>query len=232
MIPLSIGFETAKGIFTTVIPRHTRVPTKWMVWMPVWNSCGESLRIGIFLGEHVSVDNNEFLGEVELICNWSSHQGSVDIKLTFEVDENFVVTVTASNGCDQLDGTEDVRKELNVFSVSLPKEVMCKQRILNAVKDALLDWPMHILRIHAHLRNQARYLINSLSDVLTVRKDDLPTDLREDAIKSMDELQIALEGDAIVLKVKILRATLVKSAVLHWMLPSESLRRDYSCYES
>lgn len=200
--------------------------------MPVWCSYGESLRIGIFLGEHLSVDNNEFLGEVELISNWSLHQGSVDIELTFEVDENFVVTVTARNASDQFDGSEDARKELNVFSVSLPEEVMCKQRILNVVKDALLDWPMHVLRIHAHLRNQARYLINSLGDVLPVLKDDLPKDLREDAIKVMDELQVALEGDANVLKEKILHAASVKSAVVHWRPPSESLHKDHSCSES
>ncbi|XP_062228406.1 heat shock 70 kDa protein, mitochondrial-like isoform X2 [Phragmites australis] len=221
MIPLSIGIESAKGVFTRVIPRHTTIPTKRMVRVPVWCSYGESLHIRIFLGEHVRVDNNKLLGEVELISYRSSYQGSVDIELTFEVDANFVVTVTARYADDQLEGA-DVRKAFSVLSVSVRKEVMCKQSVFNDVKDALLDWPMHVTRIHAHLRNQARYLINSLGDVLSVRKDDLPTDLHEDAIKALADLHTALEGDVDVLKDKILYATSVQSTVVHWTSPSES----------
>uniref|UniRef100_A0A0A9C3X2 Similar to Heat shock 70 kDa protein, mitochondrial n=1 Tax=Arundo donax TaxID=35708 RepID=A0A0A9C3X2_ARUDO len=216
MIPLSIGVESAKGVFTRIIPRHTTIPTKRMVRVPVRCSNGKSLRIRIFLGEHVRADNNKLLGEVEFISNGGSHQGLVDFELTFEVDENFVVTVTARNAGDELEAADGLGKVLDILSVSVRKEVMCKQSVLNAVNDALLDWPMHAEKtlIHAHLRNKARYLICSLHDVLSVRKDDLPADLLEDVTKALTELQIALEGDIHVLKDKILCATSVQSAVV------------------
>ena len=66
MMPLSIGIES-EGVFMRVIPRHTTIPTKRTVTIPSWCAYGESLHLKVFLGEHVMVSHNTFLGEVELV---------------------------------------------------------------------------------------------------------------------------------------------------------------------
>lgn len=222
-IPLSIGIQSAKGVFTRVIPRHTSIPKERIVRMPVLFSHGECPRIRIFLGEHVRADANRLLGEAQLISNGNSYQGLIDFELTFKVDENFMVTVSARIVDDQLEGVDDATKSFSTLSVSVCKEAMCKESVFSTIKDALLDWPIHVAQIHAHLRNQARYLINSLDGVLSVREDVLPTDLHDDATKALIDLRVSLEGDVYALKDKILRAKSVQSAVLHWEPPPESL---------
>lgn len=233
MIPLSIGIESAKGIFTRVIPRHTTVPMKRTIKIPSWCAYGECLRVRIFLGEHVMVHHNLFLGEIELINNRSSYQGSVDFELTFEVDKDCMVKVSARNADDQLEAAADVRKAFKPFSIR--KKVMCKHNVDKAVKISLLDWDMYVTEIHARLRNLARYTMNTLGDVLSARKDELPKDLCEDAVKALADLRMALGGDVLVLKDKMLCARSVESMMLNWRPPSESRRLDgpdYSDYEN
>ncbi|XP_062188004.1 heat shock 70 kDa protein, mitochondrial-like isoform X2 [Phragmites australis] len=228
MIPLSIGIECAQGIFTRVIPRHTTLPTKRTVKIPSWCDQGECLRIRIFVGDNVLAEHNTHLGEVELISNRNC-QGYVDFQLTFEVDKDYVVKVSARNADDQLEAADDVRKPLKPFPVYekvIDEKLVSKHSVNNAVRKALLDWPMYIAEINAKLRNLARFTINTVSDVLSVRKDELPKDLREDALKAVADLQMALFGDVTVLKDKVLSAKSIESTLLEWRPPSESREGD------
>jgi molecular chaperone DnaK len=229
MIPLSIGIECEEGIFTRVIPRHTTLPAKRTVKIPAWCAQGECLHIRIFVGEHVFIEHNMPLGEIQLINNQNSHQGSVDFELTFEVDKDYVVKVSARNADDHVKAADDVRKALNplvVYEKVIDEKLMSKHNIDNAVRNALLDWPMYAAEINARLRNMARFLINTLSDVLSARKDELPMDLCDDAVKALADLQMNLGGDVSVLKDKMILARSVESTLLNWKPTSESGERD------
>ncbi|KQJ82099.1 uncharacterized protein LOC100823431 isoform X3 [Brachypodium distachyon] len=228
IIPLSIGIES-EGIFVRVIPRHSTIPTKKTVKIPAWRGYGESLPINVYLGEHVLVQHNVFLGVVELINNQRSCQGSIYFELTFEVDKDYVVKVGGRNFGDQHEAAYDLVKPLKVFPVR--EIVMCKQSVDKAVKSALLDWTMHGIDFRARLIRQATYIVSTLSDVLSARKDEVPKDLFEEAAKSLTNLLMTLDGDAHVLNEKMLAAESAKLKVLQWMPPSESPCRDYSDYE-
>ncbi|XP_062232416.1 heat shock 70 kDa protein, mitochondrial-like [Phragmites australis] len=224
MIPLSIGIECDEGIFARVIPRHTTLPTKQTVKIPVWCDQGKRLCIRTFVGDHVLVEHNTHLGDVELI-NKQSYQGPVDFELTFEVDKDCVVKVSASNADDQLEVADDMRKALKpfpVFEKVIDEKLMSKHSVNNAVRNALLDWRMYAEEINARMRNLARFIINTLSDVLSLRKDELPKDLCEDAVKALADLQMALDGDITVLKDKVLSAKSIELTLLQWRPPSES----------
>ncbi|BAF14168.2 Os04g0211700 [Oryza sativa Japonica Group] len=221
MIPLSIGIECEEGIFTKVIPRHTRIPTKRMVKIPAWCAQGECLHIRIFLGEHVIVDHNTLLGEVELINNRRSYEGGVDYELTFEVSRNYLVEVSVSNA-------DDGSKTIKAFPID--EKVVCKHNVNRAVRNALRDWSMYAAEIYADMRNLARHTINTLSDALSARKDELPKDLYEDAVTALDDLLKAMGKDVSVLHDKIRAAMSVEVTILNWRPPSKSHPGDYDDY--
>ncbi|CAN6302992.1 unnamed protein product [Urochloa humidicola] len=228
-IPLSIGIECEEGIFTRVISRHTTLPAKRTVKIPAWCAQGECLHIRVFVGDHVLVEHNMPLGEIQLINNRNSHQGSVEFELTFEVNKDYVVKVSAWDADDQVKAADDVRKALKPFAVYemvIDEKLMSKHSINNAVRNALLDWPMYAAEINARSRNMARFIINTLSDVLSARKGELPMDLCDDAVKALADLQMALGGDVSVLKDKMLAAKSVESTLLNWRPASESGQRD------
>lgn len=224
MIPLSIGIECDDGIFARVIPRHTTLPFKQKVTIPVWFDQGKRLWIRIFVGDHVLVEHNTHLGDIELINN-QPYQGPVDFELTFEVDKGYVVKVSARIADDQFETDNDIKKALKPspsFEKVIDGKLMSKHSVNNAIRNVLLDWPMYAEDINAHMRNLARFVINTLSDVLSLRKDELPKDLCEDAVKALTGLQMALDGDVTMLKDKVLSAKSIESTLLQWRPPSES----------
>ncbi|TVU36519.1 hypothetical protein EJB05_18456, partial [Eragrostis curvula] len=221
MIPLSIGIKSEEGTFIRVIPRHTTVPAKRTVKIPLWGGDGESARISIYFGEHVMVEHNLWLGEVEVVNYQSSYQHCSDIELTVEVDTDFVVKVSAINSDDQ-----GISELMPFQAFRIKEENRCKKKVAEAVKKALLDWRMHQKGNDTWLRNLARHIMNTLGDALSSRKDELPGDLCEDAVNALSDLQKSLYGDADVLKDKMLAAMKVESFLLSWKPPSESLDSD------
>ncbi|CAL4980369.1 unnamed protein product [Urochloa decumbens] len=209
MIPLSIGVESAKGVFMRIIPRHTTIPATRTIKIPVW--CRECICIRIFMGEHIKVQQNKFLGEIEVCNKQRPYQGPDNFELTFEVDKDNVLKVTVRNSDDQLEVTSNFKKATKVFPIH---GTACNSNVQNA----LLDWPMHMVGIHARLRNLARLVMNTLNKVLSVRKDELPKDLCEDAVKALIDLRVALEDDVDVdkLKRKMHAAQSVESKMLRF----------------
>uniref|UniRef100_A0A0D9WFM6 Uncharacterized protein n=1 Tax=Leersia perrieri TaxID=77586 RepID=A0A0D9WFM6_9ORYZ len=217
------GIECEEGILAKVIPRHTIIPTKRMIKIPSWCDQGEFLNVRIFLGEHVMVHRNTFLGEVELISDRRSYEGAVDFELTFEVGRNYSYLVEAS--VSNADGSKTIK------AFPIDEKLLCKHNVNTAVRNALHDWPMHAAEIHAHVRNLARHtIINTLSDVLSARKDEIPKDLCEAAAKALDDLLMALGKDVSVLHDKIRSAMLVEVTIQNWRPPSESPPVDYFYY--
>ncbi|KAL6654018.1 hypothetical protein ACP70R_007483 [Stipagrostis hirtigluma subsp. patula] len=217
MIPLSIGVESAKGIFMRIIPRNTSIPATRNIKIPAW--CRERIPIRIFMGEHVMVQHNILLGEVELCNIRRPYKGPHTFELTFDVDEDYVVKVTVRDSHHELEVANDVKKAVKMFPI---RDLVCESNVKNAVENALLDWTMHSIGIHARLRNLARLIMNTIIDVLSVRKDELPKHLCEDAEKAWADLRMTVEEevDLHVLKSKIHAAQSVESKILRWNMPS------------
>uniref|UniRef100_A0ACD5ZGE6 Uncharacterized protein n=2 Tax=Avena sativa TaxID=4498 RepID=A0ACD5ZGE6_AVESA len=249
MTALSIGIES-EGVFMRVIPRHTAIPTKRAVKIPAWCAYGERLNLKIFLGEHVMVSHNTFLGEVELVNNLRSGQGSVHFELTFEVDTDYVVKVTGRNPGDADNGRKAAVKVFPVREI-----MMSKGKVDEAIREGLLGWSMQGIETHARLVNMGRHIANTLSDVLSARKDqvleelaerkddDVPKDLCGNAERALADLLAALDSavgeDAAhihVLKDKMLAAANAEQKMmLNWKQPPKTPQygyySDYSDYE-
>lgn len=221
MIPLSIGIESSQGIFTRIIPRYSTIPTKQTVKIPAWVAYGERKSIKVFWGEHVMVEHNILLGEIEVMKNRRLPYGSSDLKLTFEVDKNFVVKVTAK--CDDDDES--------FLAFSIAQKYRSEENVNEAVKKALLDWRMSSREIHARLKNLAIHAVNTLCDVLSAKKDELPDDLYKEAVQVFADLRKSLDGDIDVLRATVRSANSLRSKILNWLPPLQYHGSEDADYE-
>jgi molecular chaperone DnaK len=95
--PLSLGVETIGGVFSTIIPRNTTVPTKMSKLYTTVKDGQTSVNVRVFQGESKVSHQNKALGYFSFLGLPSTTAGNVKIEVTFAIDSNGIVQVTAKN---------------------------------------------------------------------------------------------------------------------------------------
>jgi len=95
--PLSLGVETLGGTFSVIIPRNTTVPTKMSKLYSTVKDFQTSVNVKVLQGESKLADHNKTLGFFSFIGLPASPAGEVQVEVTFSIDSNGIVHVTAKN---------------------------------------------------------------------------------------------------------------------------------------
>jgi len=112
--PLTLGIETVNGVFTSLIPRNTLIPAKKQQIFSTASDNQDTVDINVFEGERTLAKDNHFLGHFFLRNIPLAPRGVPQIEVTFEVDANGILTVTArdmaSGNKESINITADKRR--------------------------------------------------------------------------------------------------------------------------
>ncbi|SHG34837.1 molecular chaperone DnaK [Bradyrhizobium erythrophlei] len=184
--PLSLGIETLGGVFTRIIDRNTTIPTKKSQVFSTAEDNQNAVTIRVFQGEREMAADNKVLGQFDLMGIPPSPRGMPQIEVTFDIDANGIVNVSAK---DKATGKEQqIRIQASGGLSEADIQKMVKDAEANAAEDKKR-------REAVDAKNHADALVHSTEKALAEHGSKIPeTDRRaiEDAVSDLKE---ALKGD-------------------------------------
>ena len=201
--PLSLGIETKGGIMTKLIDRNTAIPTKASEIFSTAEDGQPSVLIQVYQGEREFARDNKLLGTFELSGIAPAPRGVPQIEVTFDIDANGIVHVSAKDR-----GTGKEQSVTITGGSSLPKEDIDRM-VREAEEHAAEDKKR---REEADTRNQAEQTVYATEKLLKDEADKISEETREAVQKDVDAVKEALKGDDIE-AVKTAMATLSESGM-------------------
>ena len=186
--PLSLGIETVGGVFTRLIEKNTTIPTKKSQVFSTAENNQPAVTIRVFQGERQMAMDNKLLGNFELTGIAPAPRGMPQIEVTFDIDANGIVNVSAK---DKGTGKEQkIQIQANSGLSDADIERMIQEAELNKEADQKK-------REEVEAKNHADSVLASVENSMKEHGDKLTEDERAKITQSMDQLKESVKSNDI-----------------------------------
>ena len=184
--PLSLGIETLGGVFTRLIDRNTTIPTRKNQVFSTAEDGQTAVTIRVFQGEREMAADNKVLGQFDLIGIPPSARGVPQIDVTFDIDANGIVNVSAK---DKATGKE---QQIRIQASGGLSESDIERMVDEAEQHADEDKKRREL---VEARNHADALVHTTGKNLKEFGDKVSEDEKQAIENAVKDLREAVEGD-------------------------------------
>ena len=184
--PLSLGIETLGGVFTRMIDRNTTIPTKKSQVYSTADDNQQAVTIRVFQGEREMAADNKMLGQFDLVGIPSAPRGVPQIEVTFDIDANGIVNVSAK---DKGTGKE---QQIRIQASGGLSDADIDQMVRDAEQFAEEDKKR---RAGAEAKNNAESLIHTTERQLQENGDKVDESLKTEIQAAIDATRAAVESE-------------------------------------
>jgi molecular chaperone DnaK len=202
--PLSLGIETLGGVFTRLIDRNPTIPTKKSQIFSTAEDGQNAVTIRVFQGEREMASDNKMLGQFDLVGIPPAPRGVPQIEVTFDIDANGIVNVSAQDKATQKLQTIKIQASGGLTDADIQR--MVKDAESHAAEDKKR-------RELVEAKNQGEALIHATEKSIADLGAKVPESDKTAIQAAIGELKTALSGDdksAIQAKTNALAQTAMK----------------------